>query len=226
MAILTDETLSVADDVELLIPEVEDETRRRRRIRATRVAVIVTAIALMAVVALVLAGVPGAGGNRGTRHGGSNRPAGGHALSRRPMTQVPHAVALVHVTARIPTQECAFEAGQGVHVAAAFVITSAELRKPSMSTGDPLSRQAPGSEWKLCYVTGRNVAPAFAPIAIHRPLPSPPPPHLQEAIYIFYRGGSIAEVTGRTDAAFKFIAADGFEPAKRFPWLRLTNRKF
>jgi hypothetical protein len=137
---------------------------------------------------------------------------------------------VVYVIARIPTSECAFETGPGVHVDSAFVITSAELRQPSFAGNGPLERQAPGSKWKLCYVTGHNLAPAFGGPSLadmNRGLPSSPTrPHLNKAIYVFYRGGSIAEVIGGGGPTFKFIAREGSQPAQAFPWLRLANRRF
>ena len=135
------------------------------------------------------------------------------------------APAAVQVTAQIPTTECAFLQAPGVRVLAAYVITSAQLRRAPISDGGPLSRQAPGSEWRVCYATGRNVDPAIggpAPLvypggAARRVIPSPPPSGPRKAIYVYYRSGSLAEVVGLP--SFRFVAVEGFRPAQQFPWL-------
>ncbi len=130
----------------------------------------------------------------------------------------------IQVTARIPMAACAFIRTSGVHVVAAYVITSAELRRPPIADGGPLSRQAPGSEWRLCYVTGPNVAPSYGgppmlvgPGARRGVRPPSLPRGPQRAIYVYYRSGSIAEVVGM--ASFRFDAVEGSLPAQRFPWL-------
>ena len=130
----------------------------------------------------------------------------------------------VQVTARIPTDECSFVRAPGVHLIAAFVITSAQLRRPPISDGGPLSRQSSGSEWRLCYVTGPNVdrgiggpPSPIGPGARRKMSPPPPPAGPQRAIYIYYRSGSIAEVVGVS--TIRFVAVEGTQPAQKFPWL-------
>jgi hypothetical protein len=130
----------------------------------------------------------------------------------------------VQVLARIPAAECAFVRGPGVHLIAAFVITSAQLRRPPITDGGPLGRQAPGSEWRMCYVAGRNVDPSFGgptPLVLpgrrHEVFPPPTPSGPRRAVNIYYRGGSIAEVVGMT--TFRFVAVEGNQPAWRYPWL-------
>ena len=132
--------------------------------------------------------------------------------------------AAIQVTAQIPTTECAFLQAPGVRVLAAYVITSEQLRRAPISDGGPLSRQAPGSEWRVCYATGRNVDPAIGgpppliyPGARHRVIPSPPPSGPRKAIYVYYRSGSLAEVVGLP--SFRFVAVEGIDPAQQFPWL-------
>jgi hypothetical protein len=100
--------------------------------------------------------------------------------------------AAIQVTAQIPTTECAFLQAPGVRVLAAYVITSEQLRRAPISDGGPLSRQAPGSEWRVCYATGRNVdpiggAPLIYPGARHSVALSPPPSGPRKAIYVYYR---------------------------------------
>jgi PASTA domain len=132
--------------------------------------------------------------------------------------------AAVQVTAQIPTTECSFLQAPGVRVLAAYVITSEQLRRAPISDTGPLSRQAPGSEWRVCYATGRNVDPAIGgpapriyPGASHRVIPSPPPSGPRKAIYVYYRSGSLAEVVGLP--SLRFVAVEGTRPAQQFPWL-------
>ncbi len=92
MAILTDEQSGEAGEVELLIPEVEQETRRRRRQSAVQAAVVTLAVVLITVVALVLAGVAGAGGNRNVGSGSTDGVGGNAAASSGLSNLVPNAV--------------------------------------------------------------------------------------------------------------------------------------
>jgi hypothetical protein len=71
MATLTNESFSRDEEIELLIPEVEQETHRRRRRRAAKAGVLMIAVTVVAAIALVLAGLAGAGGNPGTDSGGA-----------------------------------------------------------------------------------------------------------------------------------------------------------
>ena len=172
----------------------------------------------------------------GPRHHGSNYQYWTIvSQSPKPGTELPvgsghvtitmEAPAAVQVTAQIPSTECAFVQAPGVRVLAAYVITSAQLKRAPISDGGPLSRQAPGSEWRVCYATGRNVDPAIGgppPLvypggAARRVIPSPPPSGPRKAIYVYYRSGSLAEVVGLP--SFRFIAIEGIRPAEQFPWL-------
>jgi hypothetical protein len=103
---------------------------------------------------------------------------------------------VIAVTSQIPTSACQSSGGPGIRVVEAFMISSAQLKQPPISDAGPLSRQAPDSLWKMCYVTGAHVYEQFGPPGT----PSWGPP---KAIYVYYRNGSLAEATASNYFQFK-----------------------
>jgi len=107
-------------------------------------------------------------------------------------TQEPPPIA---VASRLPVSACASSKASGTRVEAAYLISSAQLKRAPISDAGPLSRQAPGSLWRLCYVTGPHVIQGLGPPG--SPAWGPP-----EAIYVFYRNGMIAEEAGMYSIRF------------------------
>ena len=99
------------------------------------------------------------------------------------------------VTSRLPASACTSSRAPGIRIEAAYLISSAQLKRAPISDAGPLSRQAPGSLWKLCYVTGPHVIQGLGP-------PGSPPWGPPEAVYVFYRNGMIAEAAGMSSIRF------------------------
>jgi hypothetical protein len=129
----------------------------------------------------------------------SQSPAPGTALAVGASSVVVRAQPqVIYVTSRVATSACASSESRGIHVVAAYMISSAQLRAPIFG-GGTLSRQAPSSLWRMCYVTGPHVMEQTGP-------PGTPAWGPSNAIYIFYRNGMIAEALGKTDFQIEVVA--------------------
>ena len=110
----------------------------------------------------------------------------------------PSSATPITVTSRMASSVCSSSEGPGVHVVAAYRISSAQLKMPPISDRGPLSRQSSSAVWKMCYVVGPHVAVSYGL----------GPSHADYAVWIFYRSGSLAEV-GASESPYRFVVSSG-----------------